>query len=308
MKTEDLNKALCEPYADAVLQGNLAQIDVILAEAEQQSMSVRDIYLHILMPAQERIGQLWKEGKINVAQEHLATAITLQQMERLRNSQEKAEQLGFRAAVASIEGDLHSVGARLMADFLLMDGWQVDYLGADLPISDLLDFIQYRKHHLLVLSVSLERCLPTVYRAISALRQSSYRLLIFVGGRAIGANAQRDHRWDVDLVSHDPLFATNQARIMAESHYVKSEQKAVRDLDQILKIIGTHLRYWRKQRGWSQQKLADMATLDRTYISAVEHGKQNISIAALSKLSEALDISIENLLNFDLSDQNSKEM
>jgi transcriptional regulator with XRE-family HTH domain len=51
-----------------------------------------------------------------------------------------------------------------------------------------------------------------------------------------------------------------------------------------------------------------MATLDRTYISAVEHGKQNISIAALSKLSEALDISIENLLNFDLSDQNSKEM
>ena len=46
----------------------------------------------------------------------------------------------------------------------------------------------------------------------------------------------------------------------------------------------------------SQQDLAQAADLDRAYLSSVEHGKQNISIGAISKLAKALNLTIEELL------------
>jgi transcriptional regulator with XRE-family HTH domain len=42
--------------------------------------------------------------------------------------------------------------------------------------------------------------------------------------------------------------------------------------------------------------LAQAADLDRTYISAVEHGKQNLTLAAVMRLAEALDVPFEQLL------------
>jgi transcriptional regulator with XRE-family HTH domain len=46
----------------------------------------------------------------------------------------------------------------------------------------------------------------------------------------------------------------------------------------------------------SQQDLADGSGLDRAYISSVENGKQNVTIGAVFKLSDALDIALEDLL------------
>jgi DNA-binding XRE family transcriptional regulator len=63
-----------------------------------------------------------------------------------------------------------------------------------------------------------------------------------------------------------------------------------------LRKLGHSVHEYRKLRGMSQQMLATTSDLDRAYISAVEHGKQNISIGAISKLAKALDLSIEELL------------
>jgi transcriptional regulator with XRE-family HTH domain len=63
-----------------------------------------------------------------------------------------------------------------------------------------------------------------------------------------------------------------------------------------LRKLGHSVHEYRKLRGFSQQELATTSDLDRAYISAVEHGKQNISIGAISKLAKALDVSIEELL------------
>ena len=46
----------------------------------------------------------------------------------------------------------------------------------------------------------------------------------------------------------------------------------------------------------SQQGLATAAGLDRSYISAVEHGKQNVSFATLKGIGDALDVSVGDLV------------
>lgn len=61
--------------------------------------------------------------------------------------------------------------------------------------------------------------------------------------------------------------------------------------------IGERIRELRIIKGFSQEKLALLSDLDRTYIPSIENGKRNISITVLERISKALDMSISELTN-----------
>lgn len=61
-------------------------------------------------------------------------------------------------------------------------------------------------------------------------------------------------------------------------------------------ILAKNLRLLRAERGWSQERLAAEAGLNRTYLSAVERSEQNISIDNLYRIAQALDVSAARLL------------
>lgn len=52
------------------------------------------------------------------------------------------------------------------------------------------------------------------------------------------------------------------------------------------------------QRGLSQEKLAELASLHRTYISAVERGERSISLKNIEKIAHALNVDEKNLFDF----------
>ena len=62
--------------------------------------------------------------------------------------------------------------------------------------------------------------------------------------------------------------------------------------------LGNKLRQLRFDKGLSQEKLGFKTKLDRTYISAVERGRRNITIISLRRILKALDISIEEFFHF----------
>lgn len=66
----------------------------------------------------------------------------------------------------------------------------------------------------------------------------------------------------------------------------------------LLKEFGTHLKTIRIEKNLSQEKLALIADLDRTYISGIERGLRNISLINIFKLSEALDLPPSELFMF----------
>lgn len=65
---------------------------------------------------------------------------------------------------------------------------------------------------------------------------------------------------------------------------------------QVLELFGKQLQAIRLAKGWSQEKLAGEADLDRTYVSSVERGKRNISLINIYKLAKALDVTPQSLL------------
>ena len=59
--------------------------------------------------------------------------------------------------------------------------------------------------------------------------------------------------------------------------------------------FGKKVQELRKQRGLSQEKFALLIDMDRTYFASVESGKRNISIENILKISQGLNISLEEL-------------
>ncbi len=58
----------------------------------------------------------------------------------------------------------------------------------------------------------------------------------------------------------------------------------------LLHCFATNVKRYRKEQGYSQEHLAELAGLHRTYISALEREKRNISIENIGKIAEALNI------------------
>ncbi|MBU2557575.1 MAG: helix-turn-helix domain-containing protein [Bacteroidetes bacterium] len=66
-----------------------------------------------------------------------------------------------------------------------------------------------------------------------------------------------------------------------------------------LERIGNRIREFRLEADLSQEKLAFVCDLDRTYIGSVERGERNISVINLSKIARALKVQVSALLNVE---------
>ena len=60
--------------------------------------------------------------------------------------------------------------------------------------------------------------------------------------------------------------------------------------------VGINVQRIRRERGWSQEELADRSGLHRTYISGIERGARNPTVMVLAKMAEALDVGPDRLL------------
>ena len=65
----------------------------------------------------------------------------------------------------------------------------------------------------------------------------------------------------------------------------------------IKKKFGKKIKTLRIEKGWSQEKLALTADLDRTYVPGIEAGKRNVSIVVIEKLAKALEVNIPFLMD-----------
>ena len=61
-------------------------------------------------------------------------------------------------------------------------------------------------------------------------------------------------------------------------------------MESVKQIIGNNIRTYRKEKGFSQEELAEKAALHRTYIGSVERGERNISVENIVSIARALHI------------------
>jgi len=142
----------------------------------------------LLVPLIERIGELWAEGGLKVAHEHLATAVVSAFVEGMRTAFDVPPDAP-RIVLTTPAGERHELGALLAVATAAADGWDVTYLGPDLPAEEIAAAVRQRRARVVGISVvHSEESKPEVEEEIRKLRRHvGDDVDIIAGGRSAGA-------------------------------------------------------------------------------------------------------------------------
>jgi MerR family transcriptional regulator, light-induced transcriptional regulator len=206
-----------EPHLDAFLRA-LVERDSTAARraidsASEDGLSVDEIYTGVMQPALYEIGHRWALGDLNVAQEHYATTLAQSLLDTLSATRERPRPDGRLAIVTGTPDEQHSLGARMLADFLEADGWEVLLLGAGPPVRDVIELVDLERPDVVALSTSTAGVLPGVVELVGALAELRPPPLIVAGGRFWTAETTAAaQEFGADLVIHDAREAVARLR------------------------------------------------------------------------------------------------
>ncbi|MBV5341991.1 MAG: cobalamin-dependent protein [Deltaproteobacteria bacterium] len=161
---------------------------------------LRHFYEHVVKYALYTVGTLWERNEISVADEHLATAIVGRVTSFLYGRFVGQPQTKGMAVVSAGPNEFHEVGARMVADMLELDGWDVTYLGANTPLEELIKLLVQKKPFLLALSVATAFNLENAQQLITSVRgvPEISRIRILAGGLAFNCIPRLWHDFGAD--------------------------------------------------------------------------------------------------------------
>ena len=147
------------------------QAGAVVAEAEA-NFDLANVCLEIIEPCLVAIGEAWYRGQIRIATEHFASQYLRGRLMALFQSLPLSPR-GLRVVVGCAPGEFHEIGGLMLALFLRRGGYRVDFLGADVNISDLDEFVRAERPALICLSANSEataRELRTVQARLAGMR------------------------------------------------------------------------------------------------------------------------------------------
>lgn len=96
--------------------------------------SPAEIFDNLICPSMREIGELWANGELSVAEEHLATRTAFNAVHKLRNSLPVPVSSGASAMCCAVERDFHELPTFLTQIIFENEGWEVMNFGANTPL------------------------------------------------------------------------------------------------------------------------------------------------------------------------------
>lgn len=147
-----------DAFVDAILAGNRKRA-LGIAEGTAAGTGYLSVFEEVVASGQERIGKLWEQQKITVADEHLATGVTQFVLSAMLDHLPPRAMSRGDAVLCGVTGDQHQISLQIVADALEADGWRVRLLGTGLTAADVVPALQQYGCKLLGIGASLpEHC------------------------------------------------------------------------------------------------------------------------------------------------------
>lgn len=137
---------------DAVLQLDTQNLDIALQEGLVGLGSVAFL-TRLLEPLMQQVGDLWRSGEVRTCQEHFASAHIRSFLGRLM-LEASADSKGPRILVATPPDYLHEIGAAMAAVMASLSGWNVIYLGPNVPLEEILFAAESKAVRAVALSIT----------------------------------------------------------------------------------------------------------------------------------------------------------
>jgi MerR family transcriptional regulator, light-induced transcriptional regulator len=173
-----------DDYLAAVLEPDPFRARAIARGAVDGGLSLAELFGEVFQPVMVEVGNRWEAGTIGVAHEHLAAEVTGSLISELAQRLRRGPEGGRLAIVSCSPGERHCMGGQMLSGLLESSGWEVLYLGATLPVDDLVGLADSEVPDVVALSTTMSAHLPLVRDAVPALQELPEPPLVALGGQA----------------------------------------------------------------------------------------------------------------------------
>ncbi len=210
-KSMELNESLQDILFEKLKNYELDELINIYNDYTKSVYSILDFYEKLLIPVLYKIGDQWANGEIDVATEHVCSnaTITLIDLINQKNINKKISKSSLSTTNRPIilctpEGELHSIGCKIIESLLLEKGYEVYNITSPLPTNSIESYLDNIDPSIIIISVTLKENINSVIRFVQEIRQS-FNIPIIVGGNAIKfvSKSQIELLEKYDKVYHD---------------------------------------------------------------------------------------------------------
>ena len=174
---------LAKEYLANLLKNDRSSASVLILDSIKNGLPIKDIYINVFQRTQHEVGRLWQMNQISVAQEHFCTAATQLIMSQLYPYLFGGERKQKKIVITCVGGELHEIGARMVADFFELGGWDTTYLGANTPTESIINMVDQVEANALALSTTITFHVSEVKNLIDRIHQTTSRPIpVLVGG------------------------------------------------------------------------------------------------------------------------------
>ncbi|HUF03631.1 MAG TPA: helix-turn-helix domain-containing protein [Aridibacter sp.] len=165
----------------------------LLVKQVLDGCSMGEVFDDSVCSCMKRVGDLWFEGRLSVAREHLATRAAMCAVHKLRNVVPIEQPCGKLLFCFTLEGDFHELTTHLVQMTFENEGWEVMNFGSNTPLYSVEDEIRCQSPDLICISSTVMTDVERLARDYESFSKtlSSLKVPVVLGGRSFGSETIR---------------------------------------------------------------------------------------------------------------------
>ena len=206
---------ILERYMRALLTGDRNQCRTVIEEALQAGTTAHKVYMDIIWPIMVDIDKLYREDKIDSAQEAFASRINRSIVNQLQNKLPRRPGKTKKIVIVTESSEQGELGGQMLNDLFESDGWNCRFLGGTVNNDDILSFVHSYAPDVLLLYGYNGSDAPTIRQLIDTIRgvNAFPEMRIMLSG---GIFSRAEGLWEeigADLYAETASEAVNMAQL-----------------------------------------------------------------------------------------------
>jgi methanogenic corrinoid protein MtbC1 len=182
-----------------LLSGDLDGLRLVFKNFRKTD-TIPKFYEKILRPAMYDIGNLWRDGKLDVGSEHVASNTVTRLIESM-NTKLKSKSKTKTVLVCTPNGEYHIIPCLMIETYLSLKGYNVINLAPSVPTKSLINHITKENPDLVLVSITLDEHVKDGMQLVKNIKK--LKIPVIVGGQAL-----KDNKYNFGVtVSATPNFS-----------------------------------------------------------------------------------------------------
>ncbi|SKC39615.1 corrinoid protein [Maledivibacter halophilus] len=203
---------LYEQMAESIENGMVSKVKELTQKALDEGCEPKEIISNGLLPGMNEVGILFKEGELFVPEVLVAAKAMSAGMELIKPLLKDGEvQSAGKCLFATVKGDLHDIGKKLVSMLMEGAGYEIIDLGVDIDPESIVEEVKKHKPDLVGMSAMLTTTMVAMKDTVEALKENGLyeKVKVMIGGAPvtgkyadeIGAYYSEDASAAVDLAN-----------------------------------------------------------------------------------------------------------